>query len=220
LPLYRRTGDIDLSSSEDVGADWIRAVSGPSEPRAGLSEGRRQWDIVSHLSLNHLSLLDGGDGEAVEAFRQMLRLYAPRTSAAPASRMIKNLRAVTAETAVARLHPQKSGASSAPQPIVFGRGIDLGITFEEDEVSAAMLAAVLERFMAGYAPGGSADHSLNVIDEVADKQTTPMRGSFLLPCVHCSRRVGIGQRWGDLRGSNRTSYALNKSPHYHSNQRN
>jgi len=165
LPLYRRTGDIDLSSSEDVGADWIRAVSGPSEPRAGLSEGRRQWDIVSHLSLNHLSLLDGGDGEAVEAFRQMLRLYAPRTSAAPASRMIRNLRAISAETAVARLHPQNSGGSGAPQPIVFGRGVDLGVTFEDEEVSAAMLAAVLERFMAGYAPANSFTRTtLNAVD--------------------------------------------------------
>lgn len=165
LPLYRRTGDIDLSSSEDVGADWIRAVAGPSEPRAGLSEGRRQWDIVSHLSLNHLSLLDSGGGEAVEALRQMLRLYAPRTSAAPASRMINNIRAISAEPAVARLQPSQRAGSSLPQPIVFGRGVDLGLTFEEAEVSAAVLGAVLERFMAGYAPANSFTRTtLNGVD--------------------------------------------------------
>ncbi len=155
LALYRRTGDIDLSSSEDVGADWIRSVAGPSEPRAGLTDGRRQWDIVSHLSLNHLSLLDDGGGEAVEAMRQMLRLYASRSSAAPSSRMIKNLRSIAAEPAIARLQPQKSSGSGAPQPIVFGRGIDISLTFEESEVAAATLAAVLDRFMAGYAPANS-----------------------------------------------------------------
>lgn len=156
LPLYRRTGDIDLSSPEDVGADWIRAVAGPSEPRAGLSEGRRQWDIVSHLSLNHLSLLDErGTGESVEALRQMLRLYAPRSASAPGSRMIKNLRKVSVEPAVARIQPQQRSSSAAPQPIVFGRGLDIALTFEDDEVAAASLAAVLERFMAGYTPANS-----------------------------------------------------------------
>ena len=155
LPLYRRTGDIDLSSSEDVGADWIRSVSGPSEPRAGLTEGRRQWDIVSHLSLNHLSLLDEGGGEAVESLRQMLRLYAPRSASAPASRMIKNLRAVSVDPAIARLQPQQRSSSGPPQPIVFGRGLDIGLIFEDSEVAAATLSAVLERFMAGYAPANS-----------------------------------------------------------------
>lgn len=155
LALYRRTGDIDLTSSEDVGADWIRSVSGPSEPRAGLSEGRRQWDIVSHLSLNHLSLLDEGGGEAVEALRQMLRLYASRSTAAPSSRMIKNLRKVDVSPAIARLQPQQGMVSGPPQPIVFGRGLDIALTFEEAEVAAASLSAVLERFMAGYSPANS-----------------------------------------------------------------
>lgn len=165
LPLYRRTGDIDLTSSEDLGADWIRVASGPSEPRAGLAEGRRQWDVVSHLSLNHLSLLDADGEQAAEALRQMLRLYAPRSVAASASRMISNLRRVEIEPAIGRLHPTQGSGSGAPQPIVFGRGLDVIMTFDESEVSAAALGAVLERFMAGYVPANSFTRSsLRAVD--------------------------------------------------------
>ena len=179
LPLYRRTGDIDLTTSEDVGADWIRAVAGPSSPRAGLSEGRRKWDIVSHLSLNHLSLLDEeGGGEAVEALRQLLRLYAPRSPSAPASRMIKNLRAVSVDPAIARLQPQQGSGSSAPQPIVFGRGLDIGLTFEDAEVASATLSAVMERFMAGYAPANSFTRTtLNSVDG-STRVTWPTRAGL------------------------------------------
>lgn len=165
LPLYRRTGDIDLTSSEDFGSDWIRVVAGPSEPRAGLAEGRRQWDVVSHLSLNHLSLLDSDGEQAAEALRQMMRLYAPRSSVAPASRMISNLRRVQVEPAIGRLHPAQRSGGGMPQPIVFGRGLDIELTFDESEVSASALGAVLERFMAGYSPANSFTRtSLRAVD--------------------------------------------------------
>lgn len=165
LPLYRRTGDVDLTASDDFSADWIRVVAGPSEPRAGLQQGRRQWDVISHLSLNHLSLLDLDGQQAAEALRQMLRLYSPRSAAAPASRMIANLRQVQAEPAIGRLHPAERSSGAMPQPIVFGRGLDIELTFEENEVCAAVLGTALERFMAGYVPANSFTRtSLRAVD--------------------------------------------------------
>ena len=163
LPLYRRTGDIELTAAEDLGCDWVRVAAGPSEPRAGLAEGRRMWDVVSHLSLNHLSLLDADGEAAAEALRQILRLYAPRSTVSPAQRMIRNLRQVEVEPAIGRLKP--TGGGGAPQPIVYGRGIDITMTFEEGEVSAAPLAAVMERFLAGYVPANSFTRaSLRAVD--------------------------------------------------------
>jgi type VI secretion system protein ImpG len=100
------------------------------------------WRLVSHLTLNHLSLVDEQSG--AEALREMLRLYdfrdAPETQA-----MIDSVLSVRARRATARAPDSAMGALC--------RGLDITIEFEQRGSSASifLLAAVLERFFAHHA---------------------------------------------------------------------
>jgi type VI secretion system protein ImpG len=101
------------------------------------------WRLVSHLTLNHLSLVD--DDTGAEALREILRLYdfrdAPETQA-----MIDSVLSVKAVRGTARAPDSAMGALC--------RGLDITIEFDEQRASGAgvfLLAAVLERFVAHYA---------------------------------------------------------------------
>jgi type VI secretion system protein ImpG len=101
------------------------------------------WRLISHLSLNHLSLLNQPDG--AEALREILRLYdfrdAPETRA-----MIESVLKIRATRGTARAPDPAMGALC--------RGLDIGIEFDEQRASGTgvfLLASVLERFVAHYA---------------------------------------------------------------------
>jgi len=100
------------------------------------------WRLVSHLTLNHLSLVDEQNG--AETLREILRLYdfrdAPETQA-----MIDSVLSVRARRGSARAPDSAMGALC--------RGLDITIEFEQRGPSASifLLAAVLERFVAHYA---------------------------------------------------------------------
>jgi type VI secretion system protein ImpG len=101
------------------------------------------WRLVSHLTLNHLSLVN--DDTGAEALREILRLYdfrdAPETQA-----IIDSVLGIKAVRGTARAPDSAMGALC--------RGLDITIEFDEQRASGAgvfLLAAVLERFVAHYA---------------------------------------------------------------------
>jgi type VI secretion system protein ImpG len=98
------------------------------------------WRLVSHLALNHLSVMGGAD--AAVALREMLRLHDVRDT--PESRAaIAALVGVSAAPGLARIPGQRPG--------VFARGIEVALTFEAQPWQAGglyTLAAVIERFLA------------------------------------------------------------------------
>jgi type VI secretion system protein ImpG len=97
------------------------------------------WRLLSHLLLNHLSLVDGGGAEAL---REMLRLYDYRD--VPETRALINaVEAVGHRRATARL---ASGGLAT--------GIDIDLTLNSRHIDAGiayLFGAVLERFLALYA---------------------------------------------------------------------
>ena len=97
------------------------------------------WRLVSHLSLNHLSLTGAEDG--ADALREILALYDFADS--PASRaMIDGLLSVTARRALGRY----GGAVC--------RGVEVGVQFDEDRYAGNglyLFASVLDRFFTLYA---------------------------------------------------------------------
>jgi type VI secretion system protein ImpG len=120
------------------------ALADPSGPGAGRSHGETSWRLVSQLSLNYLSLLDGSAGEGAEALRQLLRLYAAFAEPAVA-RQVDGLHSVASRPVVDRM-PMAG-------PITFGRGLEIELTFEErsfDSGSAFALGGVLEAFFRRY----------------------------------------------------------------------
>jgi type VI secretion system protein ImpG len=120
-------------------------VRGPSRPRAAADDGTSNWELVSHLNLNYLSLVDTDEREGAALLRSVLRLHAADDDAG-LRRQIEGVRSVSARQVVRRL--PYSG------PLTFGAGVQIGLTCDElafQGGSLFLLGAVLERFFARYA---------------------------------------------------------------------
>jgi type VI secretion system protein ImpG len=101
------------------------------------------WRLISHLSLNHLSVVGGADGAAV--LKEVLRLY-DRRETAETRAAIDGLLAVSARPGVSRVPGSRVGA--------FCRGLDVTLEFDARAWKGSglfLLAAVLDRFLALHA---------------------------------------------------------------------
>lgn len=97
------------------------------------------WRLLSHLQLNHLSLVDGGGAEAL---REMLRLYDYRD--VPETRALIN--------AIAAISHRRSTARVPAGGLACGLDIELTINPRQTDTGTAYLfGAVLERFLSLYA---------------------------------------------------------------------
>lgn len=108
-------------------------------PPRRLAMGRgAAWRLLSHLSLNHLSLVN--IGETADALREMLKLYDYRDSDGSRG-MINGLLSVETSPAVARVTSGRLGMC---------RGLDVHVDFDEDAFTGSgvyLFASVLERFL-------------------------------------------------------------------------
>ncbi len=154
-----RTNDFTMELSAPVSS--IRILQGPTVPRpslvltgqnqetgkAGSSQksgspvpsGRFAWRVISHLSLNYLSLLDGSESGA-EGLREVLRLYADPQDR-QMSKQIDGLRNVRHKAVFRRVE--------TPGPITFARGLEITLMFDESAFEGQgvfVLGAVLEQF--------------------------------------------------------------------------
>jgi type VI secretion system protein ImpG len=155
LPLYvgGESATTTLTAAVDLGCKSIRIAAGPSLPRAGSPAGPRLWHIISHLSLNYLSLIDTENGGGADAMRQLLSLYAPEDDRGML-RLADTVRAIESRPISGRLHAPPD-AAGRPQPIVFGRGLEVTLALDEGQERTPVLAAILDRFLAGYAGANS-----------------------------------------------------------------
>lgn len=120
----------------------MRMLTAPTPTLRNLNREAGRWRLISHLSLNHLSLVsDGG----LEALRETLTLYDFRDSAETRA-LIEGIAGVSSQMGTARVR-------TAGQSAVC-RGIDVRLTFDDANFSGNgvyMMASVLERFLALYA---------------------------------------------------------------------
>jgi type VI secretion system protein ImpG len=114
------------------------------KPTASLpppSDGERFWRLVSHLALNHLSIIDGGR----EALQHILRLY-NFSGFPPLERQIQGIQSV-------RSRPHFAAVSSG-YGIAFARGTAVEMSFDEGHFEGGgvfLFASVIERFLGMYA---------------------------------------------------------------------
>ncbi|HEX4128837.1 MAG TPA: type VI secretion system baseplate subunit TssF [Pirellulales bacterium] len=124
----------------------VPIVPPTSAARLPLSEGR--WRLVSHLALNHLSIVDAEDG--ADALREILKLY-DFANTKVSDQHIEGLLSVTSRRAVA---PIIDGTGDG-----FCRGVEITVEFDEEKYAgsgAFLFASVLERFLGLYASINSA----------------------------------------------------------------
>lgn len=115
-------------------------------PSMRFERGRgAQWRLISHLSLNHLSLVEGG----IAPLREMLKLYDLQRSAI-SSRQIEGMVDLTQRSVTAWL-PGKHFASVA-------RGTEIRLTVDEESFVGAgisIFARVLDAFFGLYVHANS-----------------------------------------------------------------
>ncbi|HLI77408.1 MAG TPA: type VI secretion system baseplate subunit TssF [Acidobacteriaceae bacterium] len=137
LQLKGTWGELDLESGAAV---KIRVAHGPTPPVRVPLQSVWQWRLISHLSLNHLSIVDDGG----DALRELLRLYRPLSSASTA-RQIDGITGVHSARKMARVEAEFG--------YVFCQGVTVDLTLDEDSFaggSAYLFGSVLDRFLALY----------------------------------------------------------------------
>jgi type VI secretion system protein ImpG len=142
IPISKTATDFMLESAAPV--ESVRCVAGLSRPRPSFAHGEASWRLISHLSLNYLSVIDA-PGDGASALREMLGLYADANDPS-AQRQIEGLRSVASKSIVGRV--------PVAGPIAYGRGTEVTLTMEDAAFqgsSSFMLAAVLEQFFARLA---------------------------------------------------------------------
>jgi type VI secretion system protein ImpG len=123
----------------------VDVLRGPSRPVTRRPTGELGWSLVSHLSLNHQSLVGQTPLAAAAALRKLLKLYGPPDDGAWA-RQVDGVHGLSARSVVRRL-PFKG-------PLAFGSGVE--IVLELDEMayqgsSAYLFASVVEVLLARHA---------------------------------------------------------------------
>jgi len=146
LPVHMLTGQGSTDFTVEGGApvESVRCISGPSYPRQSAGFGATAWKLISHLSLNYVSLVERAPDSGAEALRELLTLYADQNDAA-AMRQIEGVRGVSYSPVVRRI-PMVG-------PISYGRGLEIALTLDDASFEGAgivALGSVLERFFARH----------------------------------------------------------------------
>lgn len=147
LPLHMSLGQGQTDFTLEAGAPVtaVRCLTGPTKPRASAAEREISWRLISHLTLNYLSLADNDTQQGAAALRELLKLYSTPGDAALRKQIEDGVRSISARSVTRRL--------PIPGPIAFGRGLEVTLKLDEtafEGAGAFLLSAVLERFMARY----------------------------------------------------------------------
>jgi type VI secretion system protein ImpG len=108
-----------------------------------VTTGDHAWRLISHLSLNYLSLIDENPDEGAAALRELLQLYSDGNTVG--ERQINGLLGVNAKAVTRRL--------PIPGPISFGRGLEITLTLDETGFEAGgmyLFGSVLNEFFGRY----------------------------------------------------------------------
>lgn len=156
IQMAKGIGRTDFTTDLSGPINAIRVLQGPTLPRGSLvlagqdperpqvASGRFSWRLISHLSLNYLSLLDSSPEMGAQALRDLLKLYADPNDR-QTLKQIDGIRNVRYQPIIRRVE--------MPGPITFARGLEITLVFDEaafEGQGVFVLGAVLEQFFAKY----------------------------------------------------------------------
>ncbi|MDD2759765.1 MAG: type VI secretion system baseplate subunit TssF, partial [Methylomonas sp.] len=146
LPLIMPVGigDTDFTLQINAPVKAIHCIVGPTRPLSAAYEGDTVWRLISHLSLNYLSLIDTDAKQGAVALRELLSLYADQRDSAK-RKQIEGVVSVNAKNVVRRIDTKG--------PIVFGRGLEVSVLIDESAFEGGgffLMGKVLEQLFANY----------------------------------------------------------------------
>jgi type VI secretion system protein ImpG len=140
-------GQMTVGTLLQVGVDApLRSIACVTKPTPQIdppTAGTTLWRLISHLSVNMLSLQDGADSLA--ALREMLHLYCG-ANRPDSARQIAGIASLSTRHIVRRIGDEAWRG--------FVRGLEIAVEFDEEQFvggSAYLLGAVLDRFFSLYA---------------------------------------------------------------------
>jgi type VI secretion system protein ImpG len=137
-------GETDLNTELYAPVTSIRWMVGPTVPIVSTAEGGPAWRVISHMSLNYLSLLDAKEGEGAVALRELLKLYVSPNDLFTL-RQIDGIRSAVSKPIIRRV--------TIPGPLTFARGLEIKVVMDESAFEGSgifVLGAVLAQFFARY----------------------------------------------------------------------
>lgn len=156
--------DAELTIDSGAPVASIRCVAGPSAPREAHAWGATSWRLISHLSLNYLSITNSPGGQGAASLRELLQLYGDIADPA-VQRQIEGVKSIASAPIVRRL--------PLPGPVSYARGLELILELDErafEGTGVCLLGNVLQSFFARYV-------SINSFTEMVLK--TSQRGEVL-----------------------------------------
>jgi type VI secretion system protein ImpG len=142
LPFGDRDGDFEVETAAPLAG--VRALKKPTATLRPPLRHAAHWRLISHLSLNHLSIVGSGADDSPEALRELLLLYDFMNSSAT-RKQIAGVEKI-ASRRVVRQTGNRIGSG-------FVRGTETTIEFDEEQYVGSglfLFAAVLERFLGLY----------------------------------------------------------------------
>ena len=166
LPFGDPAGDFTMETAAPVAR--INSLIKPTATRRPSLGGALQWRLISHLSLNYMSIVQGGE----EALREILSLYDFDNSPATRQQI----------SGIVSLHSQHVTKRMGQG---FCRGVRVAIEFDEDKFVGTglyLFASILERFLAQYVSVNSFSQMIakTMQKEEAIKQWPPRNGNRVL----------------------------------------
>jgi len=145
LPMLLKTGGSGAFYLPEGGpVSKVRTPVSPTRPRPTLAQGDTAWRLISHLSLNYVSISDRADGGGAEALRELIGIYAP-SGDRTIEKQMEGIISVSSRPIVRRMADEVLSTAV--------RGLEITITFDEsffEGTSVYLLGAVLERFFRKY----------------------------------------------------------------------
>lgn len=139
LPFGGEQGDFLIEGSTAISS--VAALRKPTPTYRPALGGAALWQLVSHLSLNYLSLVEDGR----EALQEILKLYQAGGAGTHLDWQIEGITAVKSRRHMARVISEHG--------ISFVRGMHVELELDEDKFVGGgvfLFASVLERFLAQY----------------------------------------------------------------------